>query len=64
LNCFASYTYVTSLSRSLIFPVAHSAGLLSAKTRAPKNEFREPLQADLGCPDLSQRIFLFRFFRN
>jgi hypothetical protein len=36
----------------------------SAKTRARKSQFRKTIQADLGCPDLRRKIFIFLFFRN
>jgi hypothetical protein len=35
-----------------------------AKTPARKLEFREAVQADLGCPVPRAKIFFFRFFRN
>lgn len=33
----------------------------SFKSPAPKIEFPEPVQSDLGCPDLARKIFSFRF---
>jgi hypothetical protein len=38
--------------------VAHSASN-SAKTRARKGEFREPIQADLGCRFSTPKYFTF-----
>ena len=37
---------------------------MSAKTPAPKIEFVEPIQADLGRPDLARKIFRFSFSKN
>jgi hypothetical protein len=33
------------------------------KSRARRNEIREPIQGESGCPDLREKIFIFRLFR-
>jgi hypothetical protein len=34
---------------------------MASKSHARKIEIREPIQADLGCPALSRKIFYFCF---
>jgi hypothetical protein len=48
--------------RSIFLRSSFPCALEATKTGAPKNDFREPHQADLACPAPAGKIFLFRFF--
>jgi hypothetical protein len=43
-----------------LHPGAGAFSLTAGDPRAPKNDFREAFQADLGCPVLARKISRFR----
>jgi hypothetical protein len=53
----------TGESVELVPDVASVDRWTREKSRARKSRIREAIQADLGCPDVSRKIFLFRKIR-